>query len=567
MPPTLVGWQPSTPNTYVRPVQVESAASGITVAELPDGRGIAMWPNGGRARFAIKESVAALVTNNNIVTASEIRTAVTWPGLHRTAIYSIDGEIYCTINWWNGSGGKTGVAIYQASDPDNPTSWWLVSTLQDDWAPGTHFGSAGNWGAGAPTKLMNGRWVLGQGGWEAGLPSNGAASGEFSHVYTSDNGAAGPWTRRLYDGHYLSGFPRTQWTASQCAQDPATGDVFFSSYSVNINAVRTYRSQDNGTTWTIYAASNGVLSSGAWLPTYALDNGVQLFGGESNHSDSPGYPAWLVNSYNPGDITNTNVNNGGWSDTGGRWAAPGMDWGHETMKMLVVGNRVVSSTTDQIAATETTLPGSVFVHQMFGENSPYETQVPTIDDVGTSGGYANSGNNAALGNVSGQSFFAAPFVSNYDTTPSLSPARGPRGIIWGEYWNSDIGDTAMRSYLDNHPAPPSSPPDSTDLTTGTWGIGRTIVCELSWSTLQQYTSAAPLNIFGAKSDGFLRMILLQGYADATHVYVRCEHNRNTTTVTAYTAFPISKHNLLGFRMWGGGLETQLAWYMDDGTDH
>lgn len=334
---TLTGWQPVTPTFYARPVQVESATAGISGAAMPDGRGVLVWPNGGRARFAVVDSPQAFLIDD-IVESGDIGTIVTG-SVVRTAVYNIDGEIYVTVVTWTGS--FTTTVIYQADDPSDPSAGWtLAGTLQSDNTPGSFFGTL-EWGAGVPIKLPSGRWVMGCGGWEVGFPPSAPASGSFVHAYYSDGGAAGPWNRTLLYGHHLSGFPRLEWVNAQVAHDPATGDLFHYSMSSTTNEYTIWRSQDSGGSWTQYNSSNGLTGAGSWQMSFPLDNGTYAY---AIHGG-----LILVGDGANGALTSANVDTGGWSDTGESWLAPGMTGDLNTRKLLVVGSAVFAFTLDEVA--------------------------------------------------------------------------------------------------------------------------------------------------------------------------------------------------------------------------
>lgn len=333
---TLAGWQPSTPPFYAQPVQVESATGGITGAQMPDGRGVLVWPNSGAAKFAVVASPSAFLIDN-IVGSGDIGTIVSGDVV-RTAVYNIDNEIYATVVTWSGT--VTTTKIYQADDPSDPAGGWTAAgTLQNDNTPGLRFGTE-QWGAGVPVKLASGRWVLGQGGWEVGFPPGAAASGAFVHAYYSDSGAAGPWIRTLLYGHHLAGFPRTDWMSAQVAVEPATGDIFHSSTATPPNQVTIWRSQDDGATWGQFDASDGV-SGGAHRLSFVINNGSDIFAIADN--------GFYIGDAASGPITSANNGTGGWSDTGENWSAPSMSTDLVTRKALVVGGSVFTFALDQVA--------------------------------------------------------------------------------------------------------------------------------------------------------------------------------------------------------------------------
>ncbi len=310
-------------------IQVEDATQGLTGAEMPDGRAILVWPNGGDAHFAVIASPSAWLAND-IVEAGDVDTIVT-DDVNRTAVFNIDGEIYVTVNTWQGSGGEWTLKIYQADDPTDPyAGWTLASTVDTAFSPGAIFGYSG-WGAGIPLKLDSGRWVLCQGGGETGADPGWAASGTFAHSWYSDSGAAGPWIHTLEYGHYLFGFPRTQWVSAQVVADPdASGDLYFTSGASSTNEGLLWRSQDDGASWTSY---NSLWS--AWNRfSPIIDNGVAVFSMSLEDLFSPG-----------SDVTDLVS---GWDQVEG-WTAPGMSTDEETRRAIIAIESVFYFVSDQVA--------------------------------------------------------------------------------------------------------------------------------------------------------------------------------------------------------------------------
>jgi hypothetical protein len=336
---TLLGWQPRTPATYAQPVQVESATAGLCGAEMPDGRGILVWPNGGDAKFAVVSSPARFLTNN-VVGSGDIGT-ITSGSVTRTSVFTIDGGVYAMVDRWQGSGGVWSLKIYSADNPSNPTTWTLAATVLQTNSAGIIFGYT-TWGAGIPLKLDSGRWVLCQGGGEVGVPPGGGASGTFAHAFYSDNGAAGPWTRAMSYGHHLSGFPRTTWVSAQVVADPAaSGDLYFTSSAQSPNEGLLWRSQNNGVTWTKY--NSGWTDSFILSP--AIDNGTTAFALGTNDLYTP-----------TGDPTNIKVVAGGWT-AHTQWTAPGMSTERDTRKAIIAGGDMYYFVRDQVAKS----PGGWFV--------------------------------------------------------------------------------------------------------------------------------------------------------------------------------------------------------------
>ena len=158
------------------------------------------------------------------------------------------------------------------------------------------------------------------------------ASGSFSHAFYSDGGAAGPWNRVVSEGHYLFGFPRTQWTSAQVGQDPATGYLYFSSGASPPNISYIWQSTNNGTSWAATNATGGWLSGVPLSP--GIDNGTTL------------YALGPSNLYVPG--SNINNSDGGWnSDL--LWPAPGMSNDMITRKAIIADDSVFYFALDQVA--------------------------------------------------------------------------------------------------------------------------------------------------------------------------------------------------------------------------
>jgi hypothetical protein len=329
---TLPGWFPATPTIFKQPVLVESAVGGLCGAALPGGGGCLVWPNGGAAKFAVTASPEDFL-EDNIVPAVDIGVIVAGD-VRAVSVYVIGGVLYATVVTFSGS--TTTTKIYQANNPDGPTSWSPVATLQNDNTPGALFGMQ-TWGACIPLQLASGRWVAVQGCWQFGLVG-GAASGANGAAWYSDDGAAGPWILTNQYRHPYFNFSEIEWCSAQVAQDPVTGYLYYTTATgaggPDYGTVL-WESQDEALTW-------GLHGTGAWdtfhLLSASIDNGQQVFA----FGGSPGgVDQWSDVFVRTGDAHDTNRFSGGWTDTGQNWFTT--SYGFENTHKAIVAQRAVYS--------------------------------------------------------------------------------------------------------------------------------------------------------------------------------------------------------------------------------
>lgn len=340
---TLEGWQPVTPTFYAQPVLDESAVNGICGAELPDGRGILVWSQyGTAARFAVTPSTAEFLVDDSVPAADMADLVL--GAVRATSCYVIDGEVYATVVTFDGA--TTTTRIYQADDPADPyLGWSIAATLQDDLTPGSRFGME-DWGAGIPLVLDSGRWVFVQGCWQFGIGAGSAASGANSAAWTSDGGAAGPWTLRNQYRHVFF-FSRIEFCSAQLASDPATGFLYYSTATgaggPDFGCVL-WESQDDGATWGLH----GQPSPGSWGNNHRLsaivDNSTDVFafGGAIGGANE-----WGNVLQRTGDATNVQRVGGGWTDTGEDWV-PYVTGHHLSRKAVVASQGVFFFEQDRV---------------------------------------------------------------------------------------------------------------------------------------------------------------------------------------------------------------------------
>lgn len=334
------GWSPFTPNSYATPVQVEDATGGLCGAELPDGRGILVWPNGNNIRFAIVDSPLSFIVDD-VVPAEDIQTAVAMADVvyHRTAVYMANGGLYITsvVRRYVGGVIYGFTTIYKANSPTNPSSWSLHCTLQTDSAQGAQFASSH--GAGIPLILESGRWVLINPIFEGSL-------GTFPQFwamyvggwYSDDDGLT--FTQTVAYKHIYF-FVRVDQMSVQIARSPITGYLYFTSGSSAGGPEYTqalWRSTDSGTSWSIVNVPNGAFGDDYYTKphiTAFVDNGQMLFamGGGSVYYLDPTTPGTEVLD---------------WKYTGDAWAAPGASVQEVTQKAIVTTRGLYFFTYNQV---------------------------------------------------------------------------------------------------------------------------------------------------------------------------------------------------------------------------
>lgn len=318
----LNGWTPKTPATSYRPVQVESAVEGLCGARLPNGKGLLTWPSGSNVRAAVLDSPSNWLAND-VVTAPFTACS---PGatVRRVACFAHGGQVYLTV--LRGDDASFAVTVWKATDPNNPTSFTLQSTVDS--------GSLTGWGvpgstlvAGIPHITPGGRWVLVGHSCE---PEGGAAEFRSVRLWTA-NGPGGPWTTRV-DYAYTS---RTLYYLSGQLAPAPNGDLHFFSYQeTGVASPRRilWRSTDAGVTWAQAATSVDV--GGGWQSF--LNNGSKLFSAQSS-------------TFNVLRLDGAGTDFSHWVDTGEDWGSPGAGDDRATMKMVLTPDGVYSFHSDLVS--------------------------------------------------------------------------------------------------------------------------------------------------------------------------------------------------------------------------
>ncbi len=340
---TLGGWEADTPPGYARPVQDEDATLGLCGAELADGSGILMWPvDSGEVHFALVSSPDDFVVDD-VVPSGDIQVAYdtgtpsggTVASPPQSSVFVVDGELYSISV--SRSGGVGNVDLWIADDPINPTSFSLLTNIQTaDASSGDHFGSY--MGAPIPLILDSGRWVLvGPRFSTEGLTFWWAQN--VGAWYSDDDGAT--WTDVLNYQHVYF-FTRTDTMSKQCARDPITGDLFFTSMATtSFVAVQTalWRSTDDGESWTLVDGDGGNYDTDPRLTTF-VDNESRVFAATMFLS---GGPNWRIYEYDGSGTTFDDFD-----DTGEQWLAAGATPDENTFKAVVAGYGVYFFTLDQV---------------------------------------------------------------------------------------------------------------------------------------------------------------------------------------------------------------------------
>lgn len=297
---TLRGWRPSTPASFARPVQDESATGGLTGCETPDGHGVLVWVVSGGVHFAVVNSPRSFIIDD-VVPLADVQVMMTAGTIYGACVFSHGGATYCLVGL--NTPHTFSVDIYEADDPNEPTSWSIRSTVYSE----HHDAGAGSFGLGggqAPALILdNGRWVVGTK--TGGSPLDNTFQAWVVRIFTSDDVGL-TWSQRLYFEH-PNIFPRTEFAATQMAQDPVTGNLWWSS-GTSISATdmnNLWRSTDGGGSW-----SHNTSDLGAERLIPAIDNNTQVYalgpGGSVFEYDGSGF---LFSD---------------WVDTGQDWVAPGV---------------------------------------------------------------------------------------------------------------------------------------------------------------------------------------------------------------------------------------------------
>lgn len=335
---TLRGWRPRTPVSYARPVQDESATAGLSGAELPNGTGILLWALGELVRWAIVSSPSQFVVDD-VVPSADMHTALTISGgtIEGTKVFVANGGLYFLIEYRQTDVGY--VRLYEADDPNTPTSWSLKSTLMSADTSSTNiFGT--NRGCGAPLVLDSGRWVLSSPRYSTeGLTFwRGMNVGAW---YSDDDGAT--WTSTLNYQHVYF-FTRADIQSHNVARDPITGDLFFtSSSSTSFVDVQTalWRSQDDGESWVLEDGDGGNYGTAPRLSGF-VDNGQHLYLMEGDLA-AGGSVDWGIYEYDGAGAT--------FSDfvfTDEHWPAPSVTPDEPTMLGVVTRRGVYFFTLDMV---------------------------------------------------------------------------------------------------------------------------------------------------------------------------------------------------------------------------
>lgn len=323
---SLRGWRPSTPTHYARPVQDESAVGGLTGVETPDGHGVAVWVVSGGVHYAVLDSVMDLLVDD-VVPLADIRTLMTAGSVYGATVFTAGGGLYCVTN--SNTSNTMSVQVWQANNANNPTSWSVLSTPYSNHAGGPSFGIGG--GQATPLILDDGRWVLGCK--TADGPVDNSFQAWHARIFTSDNTGTS-WTQRL-DFEHTNIFPRTEYMATQMAQDPVTGDLWWrSGTSVTTSDMNImWWSADDGTNWT----HGPTINSPPHRVSPAIDNGSNIYGLDE------GGGVYVYDG--SGDEFSD------WVSTGQNWSAPGVSLDstfEHTVHSTVISRGVFVFVRDQV---------------------------------------------------------------------------------------------------------------------------------------------------------------------------------------------------------------------------
>lgn len=273
---TLINYEPPNgPLRWVAPVQFESVSGGLTGCSLPDGRGVLMWLNGTSVRYAVLDSLAAARQNGVVTSAS---TAASANAVISCTVFTWGGQIYFTLLHHTSSTNHYAIAIYKANDPVDLDAGW---SLQSMVFPGVNFFSgtnfSGNMVAGKPLITDSGRWIIAG---PKAYQDLGTFFGHFrgidARIWTSDNGAAGPWTERSawtdFPGSIGPGHGADHCSGT-LAKEPVTGRILaVGQTGTRGHTVDTQFSSSDGTSWS-YGAYGG---SDSHISPF-VDNGTDVY--------------------------------------------------------------------------------------------------------------------------------------------------------------------------------------------------------------------------------------------------------------------------------------------------
>lgn len=326
----LAGWIPATPAASFTPVTVESPES-LCGTELPDGRALLMWTNGGNVRGAILANTNAWLANS-VVAAGNIFTAFTAGGFARVACFVHAGDVWAVRSRQSQSSPFVGdLTIWKATDPANPDTggWTQQATL--------HTVTAG--GSGGTAAVI------------PGIPHYHAATGLYAvagNAFTALGGSsygssvgiwtatalAGPWTRRLTAAMPGIGGP-FNFISGQMAEDGGGNLHVFVSHTSGTQPNRIYRSTNGGISWSLAASNNSPrrMADFVW-------NGSVLY-----TSDDAGALY---------ELTGAGTTWGDWTNTGELWAPSGQGGGvqaSQTRKLVIATDGIHAFWLNRVATT------------------------------------------------------------------------------------------------------------------------------------------------------------------------------------------------------------------------
>lgn len=333
---TLRGWVPKSPSSYARPVQDEDATAGLCGAELPNGTGILLWPNGGEIHCAIVSSPKQFIVDD-VVPLADVRVVAT-PGttIRGTCVFMANGGLYCIAN--EHVSNVCTIRLYTANSTSNPTSW-SASTIYTDHAGGPVFGNPN--GVGMPLVLDSGRWVFATKVYDG--PTSDTHYETRMGVWITDNDGSS-WTRTLTYSHPYPAFGRVEFVSQELAIDPATGYLFMCS-GTSISGVTyqnaLWRSTDSGSNWTIMDGDGGNYFTAPRLSPF-VDNGIKVYASVPPQTGL-GDSTFSIFEYDGSGTLFTD-----WTDSGETWAAPGSGPDELTFRGVVTRKGVYFFTLDKV---------------------------------------------------------------------------------------------------------------------------------------------------------------------------------------------------------------------------
>jgi hypothetical protein len=252
---TIPGWAPFTPIKAWTPVQVGTVTI-LNGCEMPNGMGALCWTgDGSTVKVAVVNSPWSFLADD-VVEEADVITAVTAAFVGGASIFTVGADVYLSVSLAE-SGHK--VRIFVADNPDTLASWTFVSEVYGGALIAGGSDTQVSEYVGIP-HIAGSRWII---------PTHARVAASFggspfynlwSRIYTSDNGAAGPWTQRFQHGTGAGPVKTSNGISTQIGYEPVT-DTYHAWAQGGSSGAPPYptMSSDGGNTWT--ALSTGLINT------------------------------------------------------------------------------------------------------------------------------------------------------------------------------------------------------------------------------------------------------------------------------------------------------------------